>query len=146
MSESDDIESIRERKLQELMDESPTTADATTADEANTAVATGPDEPIHIDRPEELQTVADEYDVVLVDFHADWCGPCQMLEPIVKQIAATTSAAVAKVDIDALPSLAQQHQVRGVPTLIVYAGGEPRERMVGVQDEASLRSVVERFA
>ena len=142
MSESDDIDAIRERKLQELMGEE-VSSDAT---EDTAAGGAGPDEPIHIESPDGLQDVADQYDVVLVDFHADWCGPCQMLEPIVKQIAATTSAAVAKVDIDALPSLAQQHRVQGVPTLMVYANGEPQERMVGVQDEATLRSVVERFA
>ena len=142
MSESDDIDAIRERKLQELRGEDA----KPDRGESDAAGQPAPDEPIHIDSPDELQAVADKYDVVLVDFHADWCGPCQMLEPIVKQIASTTSAAVAKVDIDALPSLAQQHRVQGVPTLMVYADGEPAERMVGVQDEATLRSVVERFA
>jgi len=81
--------------------------------------------------------------VVLVDFYADWCGPCQMLEPIVESIAAETDAAVAKVDVDANQQLAAQYGVRGVPTLVLFAGGEKVQEMVGVQQKEALVAAIE---
>jgi len=82
----------------------------------------------------------------LVDFYADWCGPCQMLEPVVESIAADTDATVAKVDVDANRGLAAEYGVRGVPTLLLFADGEPVERLVGMQDESRLRSAIEEHA
>jgi thioredoxin 1 len=66
-----------------------------------------------------------------------------MLDPIVESIAADTSAVVAKVDVDALQDLAREYQVQGVPTLYLFADGEPTERLVGMQDESRLRSLVD---
>jgi thioredoxin 1 len=116
------------------------------AAESNDGVSANPTEPVHVESAEHLQTlVADEH-VVLVDFHADWCGPCQMLEPVVAEIAAETDATVAKVDIDELQALAQENGIRGVPTLLLYADGELVERMVGVQEKSSLVGLVEQHA
>ena len=83
---------------------------------------------------------------MLADFYADWCGPCQMLEPVVESVAADTDATVATVDVDANQGLAAEHGVRGVPTLLLFADGEPVERLVGMQEEARLRSVIEEHA
>jgi thioredoxin 1 len=127
MSEIDDI---RERKADELSSEKATAT---------------PTEPVHVNGAEELNQAAEDYDVVLTDFHADWCGPCQMLEPIVETIAAETDAAVAKVDVDANQQLAGQYGVRGVPTMILFADGEPAERIVGVQGEDALMNTVESY-
>jgi len=133
---SDELEEIRQRKLEELRS-GERSADRTTEP------AGSPDEPIHVDGMQALQeTVADG--VVLVDFYADWCGPCKQLEPIVDRVAASTAATVAKVDIDANQQLAAQHGVRSVPTLMLFADGEPVERLVGVQQEARLTELVER--
>jgi thioredoxin 1 len=84
--------------------------------------------------------------VVLVDFYADWCGPCQMLEPVVASLAAETEAAVAKVDVDANQQLASQYGVRGVPMLLLFADGEAVEQMVGVKQKGELAGLVERYA
>ena len=84
----------------------------------------------------------DHSDVLIVDFYADWCGPCQMMEPVLETIAAETEATVLKVDVDAFQALAAEHDVRGVPTLKVYANGEPVNRLVGYQDESNLRKSV----
>jgi thioredoxin 1 len=127
MSETDEI---RERKLEELSDDGAPDA---------------PTEPIPVNGAEELNRAAEEYDVVLADFYADWCGPCQMLEPVVETVAAETDAAVAKVDVDANQQLAGQYGVRGVPTMILFADGEPAERIVGVQNEGALRNTVESY-
>ena len=103
----------------------------------------GTGEPIHVESREHLQGLVDGNDVVLVDFHADWCGPCKMLEPTVEAIAAETNAAVAKVDIDDHQGIAQEFQVQGVPTLYLFAGGEASQRWVGLQDKGALVEAIE---
>lgn len=100
-------------------------------------------EPIQIDGQEVLEDLAEERELVLADFYADWCGPCQMLEPTLETIAADTEATVAKVDVDANQDLALSYGVRGVPTLVLFVDGEPTERMVGLQSEDDLRGVID---
>ena len=99
-------------------------------------------EPIHVESAEHLQELVGDHDVVLVDYYADWCGPCKMLEPTVEEIAEETDAVVAKVDIDELQGLAREKGVRSVPTLEFYAGGEQAERLVGVRDKDELTDIV----
>jgi len=130
-SDTDDIESIREQKKEELQSE--LTGGST------------PDEPVHVEDGDHFADLTDD-GVVLVDFYADWCGPCKMLEPTVESIAAETDATVAKVDVDQHQSLAQQFNVQGVPTLILFADGEAVEQVVGVQDEATLVDLVEQYS
>jgi thioredoxin 1 len=101
-----------------------------------------PGEPIHVKSQDHLDELVADHDVVLVDFHADWCGPCKMLEPTVEEIAAETDAAVLKVDIDELQDLARDAGVRSVPTLQFYAGGEQVKRLIGVQDKDTLLDVI----
>jgi len=113
--------------------------------DAAAETGTAPNEPVHIDGQSDLDATVDENGVVLADFYADWCGPCKMLEPVVETIAAETDAAVAKVDVDANQPLAAEYGVRGVPTLVLFADGEPVERLVGVQDESRLRTTVESY-
>ncbi|WP_435332629.1 thioredoxin [Haloarchaeobius sp. TZWWS8] len=103
-------------------------------------------DPVHVESAEHLTALVTENDVVLVDFYADWCGPCQMLDPVVETVATETAAVVAKVDIDELQSLAQDHQVRGVPTLLLFAGGEQAKRLVGVQEQSTLVELVESYS
>jgi thioredoxin 1 len=114
-----------------------------TASDAGTATA---NEPLYVDGRAQLDDVVAENDVVLTDFYADWCGPCQMLEPIVETLAAETDAAVAKVDVDANQELAAAYGVRGVPTLVLFAGGEQVEEVVGLRGEEELRALVESYA
>jgi len=100
-----------------------------------------PAEPIQL-------TDADAFDahvadgVVLVDFYADWCGPCQMMEPAVESVAEDTDAAVLKVDVDIHQALAGEYGVQGIPTLLVFADGEPVERLVGAQSEQALADAI----
>ena len=103
------------------------------------------DAPIHVEGGDHFDTIVADHDVVLVDFYADWCGPCKMLEPIVESIAADTEAVVAKVDVDEYQDLAQRFSVQGIPTLLLYAGGEQVERLVGMRDESSLRDFIAQY-
>lgn len=100
--------------------------------------------PIFIDDAAEYDTITKD-GVVLVDFYADWCGPCKMLEPIVERLAAETDATVAKVDVDRHQELALEHRIQGVPTMYIYADGEPVKRIVGLRDEHELRELINRF-
>ncbi len=77
---------------------------------------------------------------VLVDFTAVWCGPCKMLDPIVKQLADEWHGKmkVVKLDIDDNPDLTQQYGVMGVPTLMLFKGGKPVERVTGYQPKDKL--------
>ncbi|MBB6645406.1 thioredoxin [Halobellus ruber] len=102
--------------------------------------------PIHVESEDHLEELLGEHDVVLVDFHAEWCGPCKMLEPTVEEIAAETDATVLKVDIDDLRAVAQDAGVRSVPTLAFYENGEEAERVVGVQDKSDLVGIIEQLA
>ncbi|MFC7187757.1 thioredoxin [Halorubrum yunnanense] len=141
---TEEIEEIRRQKIEELRNRDGTEA----ADEAATD-ETGPQspsEPVPVGGEAELNDIVSEHDVVLIDFYADWCGPCQMLEPVVETVAAETDATVAKVDVDANQGLAADYGVRGVPTLVLFADGEPVEQLVGMQDEARLRSAIEEHA
>jgi thioredoxin 1 len=103
------------------------------------------DEPVHVGNGDELDHLVAEYDIVVADFYADWCGPCRTLEPMVERLAASTDAVVAKVDVDAHQRLATDYGVRGVPTLVFFAGGEQVDRTVGVPAEAALQSTVEEY-
>ena len=103
-------------------------------------------EPIHVEDADHLEDLLSEHSIVLVDYYADWCGPCKMLEPTVEEIASETDAVVLKVDIDALQALAQDKGIRSVPTLEFYANGERAERLIGVQDKADLIAIVDELS
>jgi len=77
---------------------------------------------------------------VLVDFTAVWCGPCRMLDPVVKQLAAEWAGKIkiVKLDIDDNPNLTMQYQVMGVPTLMLFVNGKPSQRVTGYQPKDRL--------
>ena len=77
---------------------------------------------------------------VLVDFWAEWCGPCRPLEKVLHDLAAETDAIrVARVDIDDQPSLAARHGVMSVPTMIVFVEGREARRLVGLRSLHALK-------
>ena len=77
---------------------------------------------------------------VLVDFWAEWCGPCKLIAPILEEIAAEQAGSVriAKVNVDEAPDLARRFEVMSIPTLILFDGGVPAKRMVGAKGKAQL--------
>ena len=83
---------------------------------------------------------------VLVDFWAEWCGPCRTLGPTLESLAADYEdrLTVAKVNIDQNPELAQRFGVRSIPTMIVFKDGQPAEATVGAQPKAKIAELVDR--
>ena len=84
---------------------------------------------------------------VLVDFFANWCGPCKIMAPILQDIKKEIgdAASIIKVDVDKNPQAAQQYQVQGVPTLILFKNGQPLWRQSGVVPKAGLVAVIKKF-
>ena len=84
---------------------------------------------------------------VLVDFYADWCGPCKMMAPVVEEISTELSgiAKVFKVDVDNDSNLAAQHKVMSIPTLIIFKDGQVKEVIVGVSPKDVLKDKITSF-
>lgn len=84
---------------------------------------------------------------VLVDFFAEWCGPCKMMSPILKDVKDSLGDAVTiiKVDVDKNPQAAAAYQVQGVPTLIVFKNGKPLWRQSGVVPKNGLINILQQF-
>ncbi len=107
--------------------------------------------PILLDRP--FKVMEEDFDrsvlgseaPVLVDFYADWCGPCKMIAPIMDEVAQAHVGRllVAKVDTDHAPSLSQKLGIRGVPTLILFKDGAEVSRSVGFEPEKIRQMVAE---
>jgi len=81
---------------------------------------------------------------VLVDFYATWCGPCQMLSPILKQVKDNLGERISiiKIDVDKNQELASRLQVRGVPTMMLYQNGEQLWRQSGVLSKEEILKIV----
>ena len=84
--------------------------------------------------PSSFNDLINSNPLVLVDFHATWCGPCKMLAPILIQAKEVLQDAVKiiKIDVDKNPAMAAKYEVRGVPTMILFKNGQPVWRQSGV--------------
>ena len=79
--------------------------------------------------------VLERKDKILVDFFANWCGPCQMLAPTLEQIAETTDALIGKVNVDEASDLSLKYNISSIPCLILFQDGKELKRNVGLLNE-----------
>ncbi|CAM4263244.1 thioredoxin [Erysipelothrix inopinata] len=82
--------------------------------------------------------------IVLVDFYADWCGPCKMISPILAELSETLDgkAKIVKVDVDAEGELAQRFDVMSIPTLVLFKDGKPVDRKTGFMPKPELEKFI----
>jgi thioredoxin 1 len=96
----------------------------------------------HIESTSQFDALVDSGQRVLVDFYADWCGPCKMVEPTVDALAVDSEYPVVKLDIEAFSDVASRYDVSSIPTFIVFDGGVPAERLRGVQEKRDLEAAL----
>ena len=102
--------------------------------------------PVHITDGEFQASVLEAEQPVLVDFWADWCGPCKMIAPVVEELAEEYEGRFnfTKMDVDANPQVAMQFGIRSIPTLLLFKDGKVAEQVIGAVPKAILKKKIEK--
>jgi thioredoxin 1 len=102
---------------------------------------------VNLSTPTFDETVVGSDKPVVVDFWAEWCGPCKVIAPILDEIATEQGdkLTVAKVNVDDNPDLAMRYNVMSIPTLLVFSGGEVHKRLVGAKGKTQLLQELDEF-
>lgn len=97
-----------------------------------------------ITKPDFQEAIKSEQ-VILVDFHAEWCGPCKTLKPILEEVS-EEGVKVFSVDVDNNKELATEHQISSIPTVLLYKNGEKMDEFIGVKDKEEILSLLKKHS
>ncbi len=105
-----------------------------------------PDKPVKLD-DESMDEFVEKYPLTLIDFWAEWCGPCKMIGPVLEDLAKDMQGEVAigKVNVDENKGKSSEHGISSIPTLLVFKDGKMVHRMVGALPKDSLKSELKKF-
>ncbi len=105
-----------------------------------------PDEPVKV-TDEDFDEFVEEYDVVLIDFWAEWCGPCKRLGPIIEELAEEMQGDVAfgKLDVDDNKAKSSEYSVSSIPTMIIFNEGEVVDKMIGALPKEDIKEKLEKY-
>lgn len=92
-----------------------------------------------------FQEILQSHEYVLIDFHAEWCGPCKMMKPILSELKHKVGdkVRIVKIDVDKNQELSQKYQIRGVPTLMLFRNGKQVWQQSGVLSADALQKVIQ---
>ena len=103
-------------------------------------------EVLHLTGETFQKEVLDYEGVVLVDFWAPWCGPCQMVGPVMEELAGEfDDAKICEVNVDEEGSLAQQYEIMSIPAVYIFKNGEVQETLIGAQAKATYREAIQKY-
>jgi thioredoxin 1 len=110
--------------------------------------ANGKEDAVHLSGADFTNRVLNAKGLVLVDFWATWCGPCKMIAPSVESLAETHAGRVlvGKVDVDKEQSLAVKYQIEGIPTLLLFADGQPVDKIEGFAPLTEIEAMIQKHA
>jgi len=101
---------------------------------------------IQVDESTFDETVKGADKPVIVDFWAEWCGPCKMIAPVLEELASETDAVqIAKLNVDENPDIARRYSVMSIPTLLVFQDGVEKKRIIGAKGKGALLADLEEF-
>ena len=95
----------------------------------------------HLNNPNEFEQEIKE-GLVIVDFYADWCGPCQMLAPVLEQLDKETSIKIVKINVDEIPDIARAFRIMSIPTLLLFKDGKFVKKDLGYMPIERLREFI----
>jgi thioredoxin 1 len=82
---------------------------------------------------------------MLIDFWADWCGPCVALAPILEEVSAETGITIAKINVDENPDLASVFEIQGIPAVFIIVDGQPESKIIGINPKESYLKAIDSY-